>query len=91
MSEAIIQLNFSREETASGTKIQPIAFMDPITLVDSAASHLWIVQRLWLDKDPDFTRESTSLRLLSSSRRALGLSALRDGSPAEDARMWLSW
>jgi hypothetical protein len=38
MSEAIIQLNFSREETASGTKIQPIAFMDPITLVDSAAA-----------------------------------------------------
>jgi uncharacterized protein involved in exopolysaccharide biosynthesis len=79
-SEAIIQLNFIREEAASGTKMQPIAFMDAVTLVDSAANVIRsratanaVVARLGLDKDPGFARESTSLRLLSSARTALGL------------------
>jgi capsular polysaccharide biosynthesis protein len=77
---ATIQLNFSREEPAAGTKIQSIALMDPVTLVDSAADVIRsratasaVVARLGLDKDPGFARESTSLRLLSSARTALGL------------------
>ena len=79
-SEATIQLNFSREEADSGTKIQPLAFMDPVTLVDSAAEVIRsrttasaVVARLGLDKDPGFARESKSLRLISSARTAFGL------------------
>src|SRR5258708_38567517 len=34
--EATIHLNFTREEPTTGTKIQPIASIDPVALVDGA-------------------------------------------------------
>jgi uncharacterized protein involved in exopolysaccharide biosynthesis len=78
--EAMIQLNFIREEPTTGTKIQPIAAVDAVALVDSAARVIRsratasaVVARLGLDKDPDFARESTLWRVLSDVRAALGL------------------
>src|SRR5260370_41504947 len=35
-AEAMIQLNFTREEPTAGTKIQPIASIDAVALVDGA-------------------------------------------------------
>jgi uncharacterized protein involved in exopolysaccharide biosynthesis len=79
-SEAIIQLNFSREEPATNTKSQPTASVDAVALVDSAARVIRsratasaVVARLGLDKDPDFARESAFWRVLSGARTALGL------------------
>jgi uncharacterized protein involved in exopolysaccharide biosynthesis len=79
-SEAIIQLNFSREEPATGTKIQPIASVDAVALVDSAARVIRsratasaVVAELGLDKDPGFAREPAVWRVLSGVRTALGL------------------
>jgi capsular polysaccharide biosynthesis protein/transposase-like protein len=79
-AEAVIQLNFIREEPTVGAKSQPIATLDAVALVDSAARVIRsratasaVVARLGLDKDPDFARESISWRVLSSVRRALGL------------------
>jgi uncharacterized protein involved in exopolysaccharide biosynthesis len=78
--EAIIQLNFSREEPTGGTNIQPIAAVDAVALVDSAARVIRsratasaVVARLGLDKDPDFASESALWRVLSGVRTALGL------------------
>lgn len=80
--EATIQLNFTREEPITGTKIQPIAAVDAVALVDSAARVIRsratasaVVARLRLDEDPDFARESTLWRVLSGLRAALGLEA----------------
>jgi capsular polysaccharide biosynthesis protein len=79
-AEAMIQLNFVREEPATGAKTQSIAAVDAVALVDSAARAIRsratgnaVVARLGLDKDPDFARESTLWRALSSVRAALGL------------------
>jgi len=79
-SEAIIQLNFSREEPVTGTKIQPIASVDAVALVDSAARIIRsratagaVVTRLGLDKDPGFAAESALWPALSGVRTALGL------------------
>jgi capsular polysaccharide biosynthesis protein len=79
-AEAMIQLNFIREEPATGAKTQSVATADPVALIDSAARVIRsratanaVVARLGLDKDPDFARESTLWRVLSSVRRALGL------------------
>jgi len=79
-AEAVIQLNFIREEPTVGAKSQPIATLDAVALVDSAARVIRsratasaVVARLGLDKDPDFARESISWRVLSSVRQALGL------------------
>jgi uncharacterized protein involved in exopolysaccharide biosynthesis len=78
--EAIIQLNFIREEPATSAKIQPIAAMDAVALVDSAARIIRsrataaaVVARLGLDQDPDFTRESMLWRVLSTVRATLDL------------------
>jgi uncharacterized protein involved in exopolysaccharide biosynthesis len=78
-AEATIQLNFIREEPATGAKFQPIAAVDAVALVDSAARIIRsratasaVVARLELDKDPDFARESTLWRMLSGVRAALG-------------------
>jgi capsular polysaccharide biosynthesis protein len=82
-AEAIIQLNFIREEPTVGTKTQPIATLDPVALVDSAARAIRsratasaVVARLKLDKDPEFARESVSWRVLSTVQAALGLKAV---------------
>src|SRR5260370_30277465 len=79
-AEAMIQLNFIREEPATGAKIQPIAAVEAVALVESAARAIRsratanaVVARLGLDKDPDFARESTLWRVLSGVRAALGL------------------
>jgi uncharacterized protein involved in exopolysaccharide biosynthesis len=81
-AEAMIQLNFIREEPATGTKTQSIAAVavDAVALVESAARAVRsratanaVVARLGLDKDPDFSRESTLWRVLSNVRAALGL------------------
>lgn len=79
-AEATIQQNFVREELTTGTKVQPITAADAVALVDSAARVIRsratasaVVARLGLDKDPDFTRESTLWRVLSGVRAALGL------------------
>jgi uncharacterized protein involved in exopolysaccharide biosynthesis len=79
-SQALILLNFNREEPATAAKIQPIASMDPVAVVDSAASVIRsrttasaVVARLGLDKDPYFARESALWRIVSDLRTALGL------------------
>jgi uncharacterized protein involved in exopolysaccharide biosynthesis len=79
-SEAIIQLNFIREESTTGTRIQPVAAVDAVSLVDSAARVIRsratasaVVSRLGLDKDPEFARESRLQRALSRAQDAIGL------------------
>jgi capsular polysaccharide biosynthesis protein len=74
-SEAMIQLNFIREEPANNTKIQSTAVVDAVALVDSATRAIRsratagaVVDRLGLDKDPDFARESTLWRVLLGVR-----------------------
>jgi len=78
--EAIIQLSFSREESASSARSQPIVSVEAAALVDSAARVIRsrttasaVVARLGLDRDPTFTRQSFSWRVLSSVRSALGM------------------
>jgi uncharacterized protein involved in exopolysaccharide biosynthesis len=78
--EALIQLNFDRDEPATATNIQPVAPMDPVAIVDSAASLIRsratasaVVARLGLDKDPAFAHESALWRIVSDVRTALGL------------------
>jgi uncharacterized protein involved in exopolysaccharide biosynthesis len=82
--EAIIQLNFNREEPATGTKIEPIATVDALMLVESAARVIRsratasaVVARLGLDKDTDFTRKSVLRRVFSGVRTALGPKRVR--------------
>jgi capsular polysaccharide biosynthesis protein len=79
-AEAMIQLNFIREEPATGPKTQSIAAVEAVALVESAARAIRsratanaVVARLGLDKDPDFARVSTLWRVLSGVRAALGL------------------
>src|SRR5260370_24626315 len=71
--EATIHLNFTREEPTTGTKIQPIASIDAVALVDGAirgigsrATASAVVARLGLDKDPEFAPASNGWRVLSS-------------------------
>src|SRR5258708_11330007 len=60
-SAATIHLNFTREEPTTGTKIQPIASIDPVALVDGAirgirspATASAVVAPLRLLKDTEF-------------------------------------
>jgi uncharacterized protein involved in exopolysaccharide biosynthesis len=78
--EAIIQLSFSREESAGSAKSQPIVSMEAAAIVDGAARVIRsratasaVVARLGLDKDPTYTRQSVSWRALSRVRSALGM------------------
>jgi uncharacterized protein involved in exopolysaccharide biosynthesis len=80
MGEAIIQLSFSHEESASSAKGQPTVSVEAAAIVDGAARIIRsratasaVVARLGLDKDPTFTRQSSSWRVLSSVRSALGI------------------
>jgi uncharacterized protein involved in exopolysaccharide biosynthesis len=82
--EAIIQFNFSREEPVAGKRIEPIASVDGLMLVESAARIIRsratagaVVARLGLDKDIDFTHESTLRRVFSRVRTALGPEGVR--------------
>jgi uncharacterized protein involved in exopolysaccharide biosynthesis len=79
-AEAMIRLNFTREELPTGAKTQSIATVDGIALVDSAARAIRsratasaVVVRLGLDKKLDFARQSTVWRVLSGVRTSLGL------------------
>ena len=79
-SEAIILLNFVREESTSSAKVAPTATVDAAALVDRAARVMRsratasaVVSRLGLDKDKEFAREPLQLRMLSELRTALGM------------------
>jgi uncharacterized protein involved in exopolysaccharide biosynthesis len=89
--EATIHLNFTREEPTIGTKIQPIASVDAVALVDGAirvirsrATASAVVARLGLDKDPEFARESKVWRVFSIVRTGFGLTAV-EPSPRDFA------
>lgn len=80
---ATIHLNFTREEPTTGTKIQPIASIDAVALVDGAihdvrsrATASAVVARLGLDKDPEFARESNVWRVFSILRKGFGLATV---------------
>ena len=79
-SEAIILLNFVREESTSSAKVSPTATVDAAALVDRAARVMRsratataVVSRLGLDKDLEFAREALQLRMLSALRTVFGL------------------
>src|SRR5258707_4861647 len=64
-AEAMIQLNFTREEPTAGTKIQPIASIDAVALVDGAirvirsrATAIAVLATPRLHKGPDLFRSS---------------------------------
>jgi uncharacterized protein involved in exopolysaccharide biosynthesis len=87
--EAIILLNFVREEPTSGAKVSPTAMVDATALVDRAARVMRsratasaVVSRLGLDKDADFAREPLQWRMLSALRTGLGLRT--EAPPAYD-------
>jgi uncharacterized protein involved in exopolysaccharide biosynthesis len=78
--EAMIQLNFTREEPINGAKLQPTASVDAAAVVDSAvrivrsrATAVAVVARLRLDNDPTFTHQSLSWWAFTSLRSAFGL------------------
>jgi uncharacterized protein involved in exopolysaccharide biosynthesis len=82
--EAIVELNFGREEPVTGAKSTPIATVDASALVDSVAGVIRsrstagaVVDRLGLDKDADFAHESALWRTFSSVRMAFGLDGAR--------------
>ncbi len=77
--QAVIQLNFIREEPATGTRILSTASVDATAVVDGAARIIRspatanaVVMRLGLDNDPAFARESLSWRIFSSVRSLFG-------------------
>lgn len=83
-SEAMIQLSFTRDESANGNKVQPIVAVDALALVDRAARMIRaqstasaVVSRLRLDDDPEFARESVLWRMLLEARELLGLAPER--------------
>jgi uncharacterized protein involved in exopolysaccharide biosynthesis len=81
-SEALLQVNFSRDEPNTTTKIQRIASMEAAAVVESALRILRsralagaVVSRLGLADDPEFAgRPSRLIRAIWSVRRMLGLS-----------------
>jgi capsular polysaccharide biosynthesis protein len=80
--EAMIQLDFTRNETVSGEKVQSTAAVDAASVVDSAARIIRsrgtasaVVSALGLDNDPAYTRLSLPARALSSVWSVFGLPA----------------
>jgi uncharacterized protein involved in exopolysaccharide biosynthesis len=78
--EATIQLNFVREESASGAKSLPTASVEATALVDSVvrvirsrATASAVVTKLGLDKDPAFAHPRLTWQLYSAMRSRLGL------------------
>lgn len=85
--EAMIQLDFVRNETVAGERVQSTAAVDAAAVVDSAARIIRsrgtasaVVSVLGLDNDPAYTRLSLPERALSSLWSLFGLPAptLRD-------------
>jgi uncharacterized protein involved in exopolysaccharide biosynthesis len=79
-AEAVIQLNFIREEPATGAKSLATATVDAAAVVDGAARIIRsratagaVVTRLALDKDSSFARQSLAWRVLASVRSGFGL------------------
>jgi capsular polysaccharide biosynthesis protein len=79
--EAMIQLDFTRNETIAGEKVQSTAAVDAAAVVDSTARIIRsrgtasaVVSVLGLDNDPAYTRLSLPARALSSFWSFLGLS-----------------
>ena len=73
--EAIVQLDFVRNENIAGEKLQSTAAVDAAAIVDSSARIIRsrgtagaVVAALGLDNDPGYTTLSVSARALSSSR-----------------------
>ncbi len=71
--EAMIRLDFTRDETIAGEKVQSTAAVDAAAVVDSAARIIRsravvsaVVSALGLDNDPAYTRLSLPARALSS-------------------------
>jgi capsular exopolysaccharide synthesis family protein len=82
--EALIQFNFSREVVDTGAKIQPVASVEAVALVDSAARMIRsratasaVVARLGLSKDPELGRQSAVWTTVSTVPSALGLDWMR--------------
>src|SRR5260370_33842428 len=74
-SAATIHLNFTREERTTGTKIQPIASIDPVALVDGAirgirspATASAVVARPGSSTDPAVLRRSRVWAVVSHVR-----------------------
>lgn len=80
--EAMIRLDFTRNETVAGERVQSTAAVDAAAVVDSTARIIRsrgtasaVVSALGLDKDPAYTHLSLSARALSSVRSVFGLPA----------------
>ncbi len=78
--EAMIQLDFTRDETVAGEKVQSTAAVDAAAIVDSAARVIRsrgtasaVVSVLGLDNDPAYTRLSHPARALSPIWSVFGL------------------
>lgn len=81
--EAIINLDFTRNETATGDKVQSTASVDAAAIVTSAARIVRsrgtaseVVSVLRLDKDPAYSHQSLLGQALSAARSAFGMPAL---------------
>jgi uncharacterized protein involved in exopolysaccharide biosynthesis len=82
-SEALLQVNFSRDEPSTTTKTQRIASMEAAAVVESALRILKsralaaaVVSRLGLANDPEFAGQPSRLmRVIWSVRKVFGLSA----------------
>jgi capsular polysaccharide biosynthesis protein len=80
--EAMIKLDFTRNEAVAGEKVQSTAAVDAAAVVDSAARIIRsratvsaVVSALELDNDPAYTRLSLPARALSLFWSVFGLSA----------------
>lgn len=81
-SEAMIQLDFIRDDNVAGQKIQATASVDAVAVVVSAARIIRsraiasaVVSALGLDNDPAYTRLSPLARVLSYVRTLIDLPA----------------
>ncbi len=80
--EAMIQLDFTRNENAAGERVESTAAVDAAAVVDSAARIIRsratasaVVSVLGLDKDPAYTSRSPLERVLTPVWSAYGVSA----------------
>jgi capsular polysaccharide biosynthesis protein len=80
--EAMIRLDFTRDEAVAGEKVQSTAAVDAAAVVDSAARIIRsrgtasaVVSALGLDNDPTYTRQSLPARALSSVWSVFGVPA----------------
>ena len=79
-ADAMISLDFSRDQPVTGERSQPIATVDAAAVVDSVARIIRsratansVVTRLQLDKDPAYSSQSALGTMLSTARVMLGL------------------